>query len=78
MPLYREVKPGDTLRIGDSVLVIERKSGQVSRLRIDTTLPVHHTKADATEAPAPSAPVAAAPEAPPRRPTLFRSPRSDD
>jgi hypothetical protein len=63
MALHREVKPGDTLRIGDTVIVVEHKSGQATRLRIDTSLPIHQTKAGQVPA-APS-------EAP--KPTLSRS-----
>lgn len=70
MALYREVRPGDILRIGDTVIVAERKSGQVTRLRIDTALTVVQTKAaKASDSPAPATAPASAPKA-----TLFRSP----
>lgn len=71
MALFREVKPGDTLRIGDTTIVVDRKSGQTTRLRIDTPLKIQQTKAG--QAPAASTPaVTAAP-----KPTLFRSGSSD-
>lgn len=72
MALYRELKPGDSLRIGDTVIVAESKSGKATRLRIDTSLEVHQTKAaKASDPPAPAtAPVMEEPQV---RPTLFRS-----
>ena len=33
--LVVEIKVGESLRIGDALLVLEKKSGQVARLRID-------------------------------------------
>lgn len=47
MPLYRDVQPGDELRIGDTVISIEAKTGQRTRLRIDSAHEVQHRKAGA-------------------------------
>lgn len=69
MPLFRELGPGDTLRIGDTVIVAERKTGQRTRLRIDTPHRIQHHKAGTAPA-APSAPSGASDATP--RPTLFR------
>lgn len=72
MPLVRELKPGDSLRIGDITIVAEPKTGKAARLRIDTTLPIQHLKAGATPATIPPAPAdKAGAEAAPR-PTLFK------
>lgn len=40
--LTRVVKPGDTLQIGDDVIVVEHASGQRARLRITSARPVRH------------------------------------
>lgn len=72
MTLYRDVQPGDTLRIGDTVIAIEQKSGQRTRMRIDSPLDVEHVKAGSRPTMtrpdvAPAVPTAAPTEpAPPR------------
>lgn len=40
--LTRVVRPGDTLQIGDDVIVVEQASGQRARLRITSDRPVRH------------------------------------
>ena len=40
--LTRVVRPGDTLQIGDDVIVVEHASGQRARLRISSDRPVRH------------------------------------
>lgn len=73
MPLVRELKPGDSLQIGDITIVAEPKTGKAARLRIDTNLPIRHMKAGATPAASKPAPaVTAAAEAASPRPTLFK------
>lgn len=72
MPLIRELKPGDSLRIGDITIVAERKTGQSARLSIDTTLKVQHIKAGATPAASSPAPAATAAAEVAPRPTLFK------
>jgi len=72
MALVRELKPGDTLRIGDITIVAEPKTGKAARLRIDTNLPIQHLKAGAMPAAAPAPAAKAAAEAAPPRPTLFK------
>lgn len=67
MPLTRDVRPGDILRIGDTVISVERASGQRARLRIDSALPIRHDRAGSESAPAEDAGKAAKP-----RPTLFK------
>ena len=52
MPLVRELKPGDTLRIGDTTVTFEKKTGQRTRVQIDTTLPVKHIPAQPKQEPA--------------------------
>lgn len=53
MALFLDAEPGDEIRIGQSVVRIERKSGQKARLRIESTEDVHHTKpGDEPEQPA--------------------------
>lgn len=47
MALYRDVKPGDELRIGNTKITVETKSGQRTRLRIDSPFDVEHVKATA-------------------------------
>lgn len=84
MTLYRDVQPGDTLRIGDTVIAIEQKSGQRTRMRIDSPLEVEHLKAGArptmtrpdvqpSRPPAPAAPPPPT-EEPARRPRLTLPP----
>lgn len=76
MPLYREVRPGDTVRIGDTVIRVEHKSGQTMRWSIDTDLPVVHSKGlkpSPTTAESPPQPAPDKPEPGPRRPQLYRS-----
>ncbi|MCR6496229.1 hypothetical protein LJB71_08365 [Thermomonas sp. S9] len=67
--LTRVVRPGDTLQIGDDIIVVEHASGQRARLRINSDRPVRHlTKPQAAKAETASAP----------RPLLTRSvPQSD-
>lgn len=63
MPLTRDVRPGETIRIGDDIVInVERASGQRARLTINTSLPIRHDKAG---------PKPAAPDPGPR-PTLIR------
>lgn len=65
MPLTRDVRPGETIRIGDDIVInVERASGQRARLSINTTLPIRHDKAGAKPA------ASTEPTAP--RPTLIR------
>lgn len=61
MPVFRDVKPGDVLRIGDTVIEVEYKSGARARLRIDSPLEVKHQMAQAASMtrPAPIAPTTA-------------------
>lgn len=77
MALYRDVQPGDTLRIGEITIEVEQKSGQRTRLRIDGAPEVQHVKAGAKPAmQQPSAAAMPPPRAPepvqgePRRPRL--------
>lgn len=64
MPLTRDVRPGESIRIGDDIVInVERASGQRARLTINTTLPIRHDKAG---------PKPAATEQPAPRPTLIR------
>jgi hypothetical protein len=62
MRLYRDVKPGDVLRIGLTTITVGQKSGGRTRLQIDS--PEHVT----TPLPEPDA----APAAPVPSPTLKR------
>lgn len=73
MPLFRDVQPGDVLRIGDTSITIEQKTGQRTRLRIDSPHDVEHVKAGArpamTRPDMPEAAPRAAPQpAPPAEP----------
>lgn len=70
MPLYRDVQPGDELRIGDTVISIEAKTGQRTRLRIDSVHEVQHRKAGArlSQAPVPTQLQPTAPPEPEARP----------
>ena len=68
MSLFRDVAPGQALRIGDTVVQVEHKTGNRVRLRIDSPHPVEHVTAakpqlspaspPATPGPAPAAPSA--------------------
>ena len=51
MALFLEVEPGDTVRIGDSVIRVENKTGRRTRIRIDGSSDVDHQKAGAKERP---------------------------
>lgn len=65
--LTRVVRPGDTLQIGDDLIVVEHASGQRARLRITSERTVRHTPKNQ-----------AAGDRPASRPLLTRSvPQSD-
>jgi hypothetical protein len=56
MPLFLDVEPGDTLRIGSGTTVrVERKRGQRTRLRIDSEYRVQFDRA-ADDVPLPGKP----------------------
>lgn len=82
MAVYRDVQPGDTLRIGDTIIEVAHKTGQRARLRIESKLDVEHIKAGARPAMThpnlpPAPPAAAAPTAqaePAKRPRLTLPP----
>lgn len=42
MALFLSVEPGDSVRIGDSVISFEKKSGRQVRVRIDSKLDIEH------------------------------------
>lgn len=67
MPLFRDVQPGDRLTIGDTVIEVESKTGQRTRLRIDSPQEVVHDKAGAR-------PQFAAPPIPTPRPSAPAEP----
>lgn len=47
MALYLDLKPGDAVRIGgNTVLRVERKTGQATRVRIDTEYKVTMDRGD--------------------------------
>lgn len=47
MALYLDLKPGDAVHIGGNTVVrVERKSGQATRLRIDTEYKVTMDRGD--------------------------------
>ncbi len=59
MALFLDVEPGDVVRIGaDTVVQVERKSGQRTRIRIDSEYKVQFNRAGKAERPT------AAPETP--------------
>jgi hypothetical protein len=61
MRLYRDVKPGDVIKIGLTTITVGKKSGGVTRLQIDS--PEHVTLPEPVAAPvvASAVPVAAVP-----------------
>jgi len=64
MPLFLDVEPGDAVRIGaDTVVRVERKSGQRTRLRIDSEYKIELDRAAAEPA---------RPDPPIRRPNIPR------
>lgn len=74
MPLYLDVQPGESVRIGESTIAVEQKSGKRTRLRIDSPDRVEHVKADAkpamTQPDIPPQPPRPAPAAAGARPRL--------
>lgn len=71
MPLYRNVKTSDTLRIGDSLVTFERVKGQTIRVRIEGPATVTQITQPSAPPPTSSPQVSASPATP--KPTLFRS-----
>jgi hypothetical protein len=49
MAKFVELRPGEVVRIGATLVTLEQKSGQRARLRIDGTEPVTHLKAVAPD-----------------------------
>lgn len=62
MALFLDIEPGDTVRIGQSSIVLEAKSGRRARLRIDSTEDVTHSKGGSESTLARSAPTEPAPD----------------
>lgn len=74
MPLKRDVQPGDRLVIGDTVIEVEFKSGQRTRLSIESAQEVQHQKAGAKPSLA-SRPEPAPPAQPAPAPAQDNTPR---
>lgn len=53
MPMLKiELKPGQSLAIGDAIVTLEEKSGQVARLAVqaDKSIPVHRIQSGSSVA----------------------------
>ncbi len=64
MAVFLDVPVGDSVRIGNSTITVEEKSGRRARLRIDTREDVSLERAGATSRPPSPAPAAQAPVPP--------------
>ena len=66
---FYELRPGQTLRIGDSFVTLEQKTGQRARLRVESDAPTALASTPAIQRPEP--PRATPPAVPPlQRPPL--------
>lgn len=62
---FYELKPGETLQIGDSRITLEAKTGQRARLKVESNLPLAKARSEpAVARPFTASPAEASPSAP--------------
>lgn len=61
MAVFMELAPGDVLRIGQSIVRLEYKTGARARLSVDSTEHIERIKAHDQRTPAPDAPAKPSP-----------------